>query len=170
MALNAYINGKCSKQGPIKGGCIQKGREGSVEIISASHAMESPRDPASGAATGKRSHKPVRLTAVYDQSIIQWNQALFNNEVLTEVVIGFWSPNKLGQDLKTHTGTETLTYEIKLTNSFVARCEFQMLNNRNPDLVRYENTFTIELVYQKIEFNWKIGNKLCSDDWMTPIV
>ena len=109
------------------------------------------------------------LTCVYDQSIIQWNQALFNNEVITEVTLGFFSPNKLCQDLKTHTGTETLTYEIKLTNAFVAQCEFKMLNNRNPELVRYENMFTVELVYQKIEFNWKHGNKLCADDWMSPV-
>ena len=40
MALNAYMyNGKLGKQGALKGGCLQKSREGWVEVIAASHVM-----------------------------------------------------------------------------------------------------------------------------------
>lgn len=165
MALSTYINAKGQKQGPFKGGCIQKGRENLVEAIACSHAIQSPRDPASGQATGKRSHGPFRFRAYYDQSITMWYQALCLNEALSEVTISFYSPNIMGK--AGGVGVETLTYEIKLTNAFVSKVEFEMLNNKNPDLTRYENMFVVEMVYQKIEWTWKIGNKKAEDDWLS---
>jgi type VI secretion system secreted protein Hcp len=167
MALNAYfseVNGE--KQGKFKGGVIQKGREGWIEIIESSHQIISPRDPASGQATGKRSHKPMRLRMYYDMSLPMWYQSLVYNESLKSVTIAYFSPNKLGT--AGGQGVETLTYEIKLTNAFVAGLEFHMPNNKNPDLMKYENTMSVELVYQKIEGTWKLGNKIWSDDWLAP--
>lgn len=157
-----------AKQGPFKGGVLQKTREGWIEIIAANHCVDSPRDPASGQATGKRRHGPFRARGYYDQSITAWYQALVTNEGLKEVVISFFSPNKLGV-ANSATGVETLTYEIKLTNAFVSKVEFESLNNKNPDLNRYENMFIVELVYQKIEWTWKINNKIAADDWETPV-
>jgi type VI secretion system secreted protein Hcp len=168
MALNAYfseVNGE--KQGKFKGGVIQKGREGWIEIIESTHQIVSPRDPASGQATGKRSHKPMRLRMYYDMSLPMWYQSLVLNESLKSVTIAYFSPNKLGT--AGGQGVETLTYEIKLTNAFVAAVEFAMPNNKNPDLMKYENTVSVELVYQKIEGTWKLGNKIWSDDWLAPM-
>ena len=167
MPLNAYIS-KCQgeKQGAFKGGCIQKGREGWMEIIAANHTIKSPRDAASGQASGKRQHLPHRVRLIYDQSITMFYQALVYNESLKEVVISYFSANKLGT--AGGAGTETLTYEIKLTNAFVSQMDFEMPNNRNPDLMKYENMFCIEMVYQKIEGTWKLGNKTWADDWLAP--
>jgi hypothetical protein len=114
MALNAYwmeVTGE--KQGKFKGGVIQKGREGWIEIIALNHTITSPRDVASGQATGKRTHKPIRARHLYDQSITQWYQALVLNEALKTCTIDFFSPNKLGKRrwrdsppvLTTRTGT-----------------------------------------------------------------
>ncbi len=168
MCLNAYISKFVfEKQGAGKGGVIQKGREGWVEVIASNHAIVSPRDPASGQATGKRSHKPLRLRSYYDQSLPQWYQALVYNENIKEMVISYFSANKLGT--AGGAGVETLTYEVKLTNAFVSQLEFEQLNNKNPELQRYENMFVIEVVYQKIEGTWKLGNKVWSDDWLAPV-
>jgi type VI secretion system secreted protein Hcp len=168
MALNAYFESVTGeKQGKFKGGVIQKGREGWMEIIALNHTITSPRDVASGQATGKRSHKPIRARLYYDQSLPQWYQALVLNESLKEVTIDFFSPNKLGT--AGGTGVETLTYQVKLTNAFVSQVEFEMLNNKNPDLQRYENMFVVEMVYQKIEGTWKLGNKVWQDDWLAPV-
>lgn len=155
------------KQGKFKGGVIQKGREGWIQIIALNHSITSARDVASGQATGKRTHKPIRARMYYDQSITQWYQALVLNESLKSVTIDFFSPNKLGT--AGGQGVETLTYQVKLTNAFVSAVEFEMLNNKNPDLQRYENMFITEIVYQKIEGTWKLGNKVWSDDWLAPV-
>jgi type VI secretion system secreted protein Hcp len=167
MALSSFFSETTGeKQGKFKGGVIQKGREGWIEIIESSHQIVSPRDPASGQATGKRSHKPGRYRMYYDQSLPQWYQALVYNEALKSVTIAYFSPNKLGT--AGGAGVETLTYEIKLTNAFVSAVEFHMPNNKNPDLMKYENTLSVELVYQKIEGTWKLGNKVWQDDWNAP--
>ncbi len=168
MALNAYfseITGEST--GKYKGGVIQKGREGWIEIIAMNHSIESPRDVASGQATGKRRHLPIRSRMYYDMSLPMWYMSLVRNESLKSVTIALFSPNKLGT--AGGTGVETLTYEIKLTNAFVSKVDFEMLNNKNPDLTRYENMFITELVYQKIEGTWKLGNKVWNDDWMAPV-
>ena len=167
MSLNAYISKLVgTTQGAIKGGCIQKGREGWIEIIASSHCIKSPRDSASGQATGKRQHLPLRVRSYYDQSLPMWYNALVNNESMKEVVISYFSPNKLGT--AGGTGVETLTYEVTLTNAFIAQMEFEMLNNKNPELTRYENMFVAEMVYQKIDGVWKLGNKVWNDDWLAP--
>ena len=167
MALNAYFSSVTGeKQGKFKGGVIQKGREGWIEIIESSHKIVSPRDPASGQATGKRSHHPARFRFYYDQSLPAWYQALVYNEALKEVTIAYFSPNKLGT--AGGAGVETLTYAIKLTNAFVSTVELAMPTNKNPELMEYENTVSVELVYQKIEGTWKLGNKVWFDDWLAP--
>src|SRR5215213_2996325 len=78
-ALNAYMTVKGQRQGTIKGGVIQKGREGKIMVIAVSHEIVSPRDPASGQPTGKRLHKPVVVTMEWDQSIAGLFQAQANN-------------------------------------------------------------------------------------------
>jgi type VI secretion system secreted protein Hcp len=168
MSLNAYFSKIVGeKQGAFKGGVIQKGREGWIEIIACNHTIKSPRDTASGQATGKRQHMPIRTRAYYDQSLPMWYTALTRNESLKEVVISFFSPNKLGT--AGGAGNETLTYEVQLTNAFVSQMEFEMLNNKNPELTRYENMFVNELVYQAITGTWKLGNKVWADDWLAPV-
>lgn len=167
MSLNAYFSKIVGeKQGAFKGGCIQKGREGWMEIIACNHTIKSPRDTASGQATGKRQHMPIRTRLYYDQAMPQFYQSLVFNESLKEVVIAYFSPNKLGT--AGGAGVETLTYEIKLTNAFVSQMEFEMLNNKNPELTRYENMYIVEMVYQRIEGTWKLGNKVWQDDWLDP--
>jgi type VI secretion system secreted protein Hcp len=168
MSLNTYIS-KCvgEKQNAFKGGVIQKGREGWMEIIAVSHNISSPRDVASGQATGKRVHAPITSRMYYDQSLPMWHTSLVYNESLKEVVFAFFSPNKLGT--AGGQGVETLTYEIKLTNAFVSKLELDMPNNKNPDLQRYETMLIISKVYQKIEGTWKLGNKVWQDDWLAPV-
>ena len=167
MALNAYYSAvQGEKQNNFKGGVIQKGREGWIEIIACSHNIMSPRDIASGQATGKRIHAPITTRMYYDQSLPMWHQALVYNESLKNVVLAFFSANKLGT--AGGQGVETLTYEVKLMNAFVSKIEFEMLNNKNPDLQRYENMIVVSLVYQKIEGTWKLGNKVWQDDWLAP--
>jgi type VI secretion system secreted protein Hcp len=40
-----------------------------------------------------------------------------------------------------------------------------MLNNKNPDLVRYAEYEEISFAYQKIDWTWKQGGIVGEDDW-----
>ncbi len=168
MALDAFVKFEFEKQGWINGGCVRKGREKLCEVIEMSHAVESPRDPASGQATGKRRHKPMRLRYYYDKSVPLMYQALTRNEAGKLITIDCYSPNKVG--VIGGQGVETLTYQIKLTNAFISSIEHHMPNNKNAELMKYEHTISVELVYQKIEWTWLVdGTKSAFDDWTAGI-
>jgi type VI secretion system secreted protein Hcp len=71
MRLNAYLTIKGQRQGDIKGSVTQKGREGSILVHAYSCETLSPRDPASGLPTGKRTHEPVMIVKEVARSSAQ---------------------------------------------------------------------------------------------------
>jgi type VI secretion system secreted protein Hcp len=92
MTTIAYLTLRGQKQGDIKGGATEKGREGSIPLISVAYRVETPHDPVSGLPTGKRLHSPITVVKVIDQATPRLLQALVSNEALTSVRIEFWRP------------------------------------------------------------------------------
>jgi type VI secretion system secreted protein Hcp len=43
-----------------------------------------------------------------------------------------------------------------------------MLNNKNPDLMKYAEFEEISFTYQKIEWTWTDGGITADDDWEAP--
>ena len=162
MALNAYLKLKGQKQGEIKGSVTQKGRENKIMVIAVSHEIASPRDPASGLATGKRMHKPFVITKELDKSSPLLYKALCTNENITEFELQFWSPNTRGA---LGAGTEMQNYTVKLTNANIVDIRFSMLNNKNPELVKFAEYEEVAFTYQKIDWTWVDGGITSSDDW-----
>jgi type VI secretion system secreted protein Hcp len=162
MALNAYLKLKAQTQGDIKGSVTQKGREDSIMVISVQHEIISPRDSASGLPTGKRQHKPIVITKELDKASPLLYNALCNNENISEWELQFWRPSR--------EGTEVNAYTVKLTNANIASIEFEMPNNRNPDLSKLAEREHIAFTYQKIEWTWVDGGITGMDDWEAPVV
>ncbi len=167
MALNAYLKLKGQKQGDIKGSVTQKGREGKIMVIAASHEVLSPRDAASGLPTGKRMHKPLVITKEIDKASPLLYTMLVNNENITEWELQFWTPSL---NSRTGFGAEKQHYTVKLTNANIADISFRMLNNKNAELARYAEYEEIAFTYQKITWTWVDGGIIAEDDWETPIV
>ena len=165
MALNAYLKLKGQKQGEIKGSVTQKGREGKIMVIAVSHSIVSPRDSASGLPTGKRMHKPFVITKELDKSSPLLYNVLTNNENIKKWVLNFWTPQiKAAQG----TGTEVQHYTVDLLNANIASIHFRMLNNKNPDLMKYAEFEEVSFTYQKITWTWKDGGITADDDWEAP--
>ena len=167
MALNAYLRLKGQKQGEIKGSVTQKGREGSIMVIAASHEIVSPRDPASGLPTGKRMHKPFVITKELDKSSPLLYNVLVNNENVPEWKLEFWTPQLSAAG---GVGAEKQHYTVELVNANIASVSFRMLNNKNPELTRYAEYEEIAFTYQKITWTWKDGGITAQDDWEAPVV
>jgi type VI secretion system secreted protein Hcp len=167
MALNAYLRLKGQKQGEIKGSVTQKGREGSIMVIAASHEIVSPRDPASGLPTGKRMHKPFVITKELDKSSPILYNVLVNNENVPDWKLEFWTPQLSAAG---GVGAEKQHYTVELLNANIASISFRMLNNKNPELMRYSEYEEIAFTYQKITWTWKDGGITSMDDWETPVV
>jgi len=161
MALNGYLKLNGQKQGDIKGSVTQKGREGKIMVIAASHQIISPRDPASGLATGKRMHHAFVITKEVDKSSPLLYSALVNNENITQWELQFWRAAA--------SRTEKQNYTVKLTNASIASISFTMPNNKNPDLAKRVECEDIAFTYQKIEWTWTDGSITASDGWESPV-
>lgn len=167
MGLMAYMSLKGQKQGDIKGSITQKGREGKIGVIAMSHEIVSPRDAATGLPTGKRQHKPFVITKELDKSSPLLYNALVNNENISEWELQFWTPQL---SAATGVGAEKQHYTIKLINANIASIDFRMLNNKNPELMRYAEYEEVAFTYQKIEWTWVDGGIMAMDDWESPVV
>jgi len=159
MALSAYLKLQGQKQGDIHGPVTEAGRENSILIHSFSHAVVSPRDPASGLAIGRRQHQPIVLFKDTDKtSPLLWNM-LINNEALIAWELQFWTSGA------EQGAAETSMYTIRLTNASIASIQESMNDNELggnavPPL-REQITFT----YQKIEWIWIDGIVEAQDSW-----
>lgn len=167
MALNAYLKLKGQKSGQIKGSVIQKGRENTIEVNAYAHEIVSPRDPASGLATGKRMHKPFVITKELDKSSPVLYQAMVTNENISEFELKCFAPNKAAA---TGAGAETNHFTVKLTNAHISSIRSVMRNNNDVELAKFPVEEEISFTYQKIEWTWVDGGITAQDDWESPVV
>ncbi len=159
MALNAYLRIEGQQQGEIRGSVTQKGREGRIMVIGASHSIESPRDASSGLPTGIRVHEPFVITKELDQSTPLLYIMLVNNENIVEWELQFWQSSP--------TGTEVNHYTVKLTDASIASIDFKMPDNKDSNLTKRAEYEEIAFTYQKIQWIWNEGSITASDDWIT---
>ncbi len=68
------------------------GQAGWTEVYAWAHAVDSPRDAASGRPTGKRRHGPLIVTRPIDPTSQQLMAALVDGVVFAEVVVETWRP------------------------------------------------------------------------------
>lgn len=156
-AMNAYLKIKGQKQGDIKGGVVQKGREGSIEVDSSAHEITSSRDASSGAATGRRQHKPFTVVVEVDRALPLLYNALVTNETLTSVELKYYRSGEKG-------GGDAQFFTVKLTNASIASIRFVQPNSKSPDQARLGETAEIAFSYQKIEWTWNDGGIRAQDD------
>jgi type VI secretion system secreted protein Hcp len=166
MALNAYLRLKSQKQGEIKGSVTQKGREGTIAVIAASHELASPRDAATGLPTGKRQHHPLTLTKELDRATPLLLAALVSNEAITGFTLDFYAPTQVRG---AGTGTESNVYSIVLENAAVASSRLVMLNTKDPALQRFALAEELTFTYEKITWTWHDGDLTATDDWSSVV-
>jgi type VI secretion system secreted protein Hcp len=156
-ALTAYLKLKGQRSGPVIGSVMQKGREGTIAVLGASHEVVSPRDAASGLASGKRMHKPLVITKEVDKSSPILYRMLTTNENISELSLQFYRPGV--------TGVEQQFYTVKLTNATIASIRFTQPDTLRPETRGLPETEEISFTYQKIEWTWTDGGITAMDDW-----
>lgn len=154
-ALNAYLRIKGQRTGEFKGGVTMKGRENTLRVLSMTHTIVSPRDPASGLPTGKRQHKPITMIVEIDRAAPLLHNALVSNETLTSLELKFWAPS-VGKVA----GSETQTYSIRLSNANIS--ELRTIKSADPGA---PDVLEVSFTYQKIEWAWTDGGISATDDW-----
>lgn len=155
MALQIYATVVGAKQGAFKGESTAQNAKGKIPGVGLTYGVESPRDPASGLATGKRHHEPVVFVKEWGASSPQFYTALSNNESLTSALFEFFSSDAQGRVTVSHT--------IKLTNAIVSSVEQSVhLGDASVDP---RELHVISFVFQKIEITDAAGGTTFVDDW-----
>ena len=141
-------------QGQFKGESTRKGFENKFMGLSFDQEVVSPRDTATGQATGKRTFKPIRIKKAWGPASPQFYAALMKNELLT-VVMDFFATDASGLIVLDHT--------IKLSGASVARYTSSAdVSTTAPQ------TDVIELVYQQIEISDHRTKTSVTDSWVAP--
>jgi type VI secretion system secreted protein Hcp len=103
------------KQGVLKG----EAKDGKIEGMTFKMGAVSPRDVATGQASGKRQHKALSFTKAWDAASPQLFQALTTNEKLPMVKFEFVGPSPDG-------GGDQVFQKITLTGASIASVDQTM--------------------------------------------
>lgn len=149
-AVQMFMSAKGQTTGDFLGDSTQKGHEKDTVLLAYSYELVSPRDAASGQATGRRIHKPVKITKVLGSSSPQYLNALATNERLTTVVINFFKAS--------HAGVSTNYYRVTLTDANLSEISQHSISGGD---VTEDYSFT----FRKIRQDDLVHNKSWQDDW-----
>lgn len=163
MALQAWVAVKGAKQGQFKGESTNARRKDKwIRILSFLYEVTSPRDLASGQASGKRQHKPIEIIKEWGASSPQLLSALANNEVLELVEFEF---EKVGAD-----GVESTYQTVTLTNASVSDVrqfspELCLCQGEGAKDSEYRELEKVQFTFQKIREENREAGTVFSDDW-----
>jgi len=163
MAYEFYVSIEGTKQGKFKGESPREIWKDKIPGLSYSHQIQSPRDLATGQASGKRQHGPITITKEWGASTPQSFQALVTNEVLTSVLFEFIHT--------TPDGSEEVYHTVKLTNATVSSVNYTTGQGESAESAKTASaydTHELELVsftYQRIETENLPGKTSAVDDW-----
>ena len=154
-----------TKQGRFKG---ERGKGDKIAGLAFHYDVKTPRDLATGMASGKRQQGAITFTKAIDSSSPQIFQALIGNEVLKSVLFEFRTTNANGEEM--------VFYQITLTNASISEVE-QYVGMSGPgtsadakhlgasDSSPLED---VSVTFQRIEVASQVGKTMAADDWRRP--
>jgi type VI secretion system secreted protein Hcp len=157
MALDAALKIVGQAQGAIRGLLTgPSGHEGEIRVAALDHLLVSPRDAATGQATGRRVHGELTVTKELDPSTPKLLSAWVRNEKLTT-----WKLDLLGVDAA---GRSVVAYTIELVDAAVSRVELVMPSTFDPASRNVPAHEKVSFVYAGITWTW--GTSVtASDRW-----
>jgi type VI secretion system Hcp family effector len=136
MALNAYLHLKLNNV-DVDGGVTQKGREDTIMVTSLEWSFDSDGNVGEIKFTGELDKETVPIAAGLKSSAVA--DGLFD----------FYQPSA--------SGIETKVFTLHGTNGRVTSVNYWMMNNKDPNLMRYETTVQYTMSFQHIEQTWIAG-------------
>ena len=146
-----------TKQGLITGEVVQRNHDKQHRLLAYSHEIVSPRDPATGLATGRRQHQPFRIVKLVNQGSPLLMSALTSNETLSSVTVDIWNPSADGIEVKLYTYT--------LINAKIVSLRPWMPNRADASAASYPPAEEIAFTYQTIRVTYVDGGIESVDDW-----
>ena len=153
-----YVTVEGVNQGVFRGEALAEQHQDKLVAISYNHKVLSPRDAATGQASGKRQHSPVVIEKAIGAASPQLMQALISNETLPSVVFEFQ-------------GKDSVEYTVELSNATVGRI-VQSTDQGADTGGTTSQTGVFEKVsffYEKITFESTVGQTVTQDAWTSKI-
>ena len=154
MPGNLIVTGE--EQGVIEGSCDLDDREGTILVQAFDHVVEIPTDDR-GVASGRRAHRPFKITKEIDKSTPMLYQALCMNELLTEVQLDWYRLDG--------TGDHELYFSMLMHNAFITRIRPwfpNVLDRANESMKHMED---VSFSYEKIIWTWEPDGIEFEDAW-----
>jgi len=151
-----YVTVEATKQGRLKGESDREAHRDKLAGISFHYAVSSPRDVASGQASGRRQHQPVVFVKEWGAASPQLFQALVTNEILKSVLFEFVKTNDAGEEFVHHS--------ITLGNASISQIEQYINGDPEPPPVDPRALEKISLTFQRIEIENAEGKTSAGDD------
>lgn len=166
MAQTVHLTLTANKT-PIEGESTQLSldRAGTIECVYFESAVTTPRDAASGRATGKRQYAPLRIRKRIDMSSPLLARALTRNEAC-EATFKFYRPAAGGHHKSpVHTGEEHF-YTVKLEGAFVSDIRLVMPDTlENPGIETREAYEEVTFTFDRITWTHQVQGKEHDDSW-----
>jgi len=151
-----------TKQGRFKG---ERGKGDKIAGLAFHYDVKSPRDAATGMASGKRQHGAITFTKAVDSSSPQIFQALIGNEVLKSVLFEFRGTSADGQEM--------IFYQMTLTNATLSEVEQYVGMSGQVTTAEAKHSGVsdsslledVRLTFQRIEVVSQVGKTMAADDW-----
>jgi type VI secretion system secreted protein Hcp len=150
MAYEFYVTVEGTKQGKFKGESTRQAHADKLAGLSFHYSVGSPREAASGMATGRRVHQPVSFVKEWGAASPQLFAALTSNESCKSVLFEFVRTDESGQERIFHT--------IKLVNALITEIEQYVEQGATGPLEKISFTF------QRIELENLDGHTSAVDE------
>jgi type VI secretion system secreted protein Hcp len=154
MAYEFYVTIEGAKQGHFAGESPRSVHKGKLTGIGFSYEVSSPRDSASGQASGKRQHGAVTFTKEWGAASPQLFTALVTNEQIKTALFEFVRTNDVGVEYVFHT--------IRLTDVAITAIHQYVAAQEDADLDNAELE-DVALTFRGIEIANLDGQTTASD-------
>jgi type VI secretion system secreted protein Hcp len=145
---------KGERTGWIRGSVGQKGREGSIRVISLDYDITQPIDVASGNMTGRRKHSDIVLIKEIENSTTFLYNALSNHE-------------RLEVEFRLSRG-EVPLQSIKLSNCFLLSINlFSVPTVPTNKIMAFDQYEKISFNYSTMEILSPVGTGYSQQNWQT---
>jgi type VI secretion system secreted protein Hcp len=140
------------------GSSEKEGRAGTSDVFEVEHHLHQAIATATGAASGKREHSPLRVVKVIDKATPGLQKALCTGQRLKEVVLDFYR-------IDPATRNEKAYFHITLRNACIVDTRIYMPMSFVPQNESYRHMEEVCFAYESIEWKWDPDNVVTSDQW-----
>jgi type VI secretion system secreted protein Hcp len=136
-AFSAYMQMTGTKQGQLKG---RSQKAENLPLVSFDYSVISPRDVATGQASGKRQHKPITIVREIDSASPLLYQALVTNEALKSCVL-----------VEPEAGVAGGTVTVTLANAQITAQTALVADAKHPELDKTRKYETLSINFDRMD-------------------